>query len=93
LYVEVGGTLSALLRRQRFGPFSGRRPDRADSLFGFVLSGLIETVGYFHFNQVLRTGGAGLHIPMGWMVSRTLLAVLLLAAFGVEKVHADRPTA
>jgi predicted signal transduction protein with EAL and GGDEF domain len=30
-------------------------------------------------------GGAGLHIPLGWMVSRTLLAVLLLAAVGVER--------
>jgi len=87
LYVEVGGTLlsfcyaaNALVR------FRGTHDRTALILsFGFVLSGLIETVGYFHFNQVLHIGGAGLHIPMGWMVSRTLLAVLLLAAFGVEK--------
>jgi diguanylate cyclase (GGDEF)-like protein len=87
LYLEVGGTLlsfcyaaNALVR------FRGTHDRTALILsFGFVLSGLIETVGYFHFNEVLHMGGAGLHIPMGWMVSRTLLAVLLLAALGVEK--------
>jgi diguanylate cyclase (GGDEF)-like protein len=87
LYIEVGGTLlcycyaaNALVR------FRGTHDRTALILsFGFVLSGLIETVGYFHFNQILHIGGAGLHIPMGWMVSRTLLAVVLLAAVGVEK--------
>jgi diguanylate cyclase (GGDEF)-like protein len=87
LYVEVGGTLlsfcyaaNALVR------FRGTHDRTALILsFGFVLSGLIETVGYFQFNHILHMGGAGLHIPLGWMVSRTLLAVLLLAALGVEK--------
>jgi diguanylate cyclase (GGDEF)-like protein len=87
LYVEVGGTLlsfcyaaNALVR------FRGTHDRTALILsFGFVLSGLIETVGYFQFHHILHLGGAGLHIPLGWMVSRTLLAVLLLAAIGVEK--------
>jgi len=87
LYVEVGGTLlsfcyaaNALVR------FRGTHDRTALILsFGFVLSGLIETVGYFQFNHILHLGGAALHIPLGWMVSRTLLAVLLLAAIGVEK--------
>ena len=87
LYVEVGGTLlsfcyaaNALVR------FRGTHDRTALILsFGFVLSGLIETVGYFHFNEILHSGGSGLHTPVGWMVSRTLLAVLLLAAIGVEK--------
>ena len=87
LYLEVGGILlsfcyaaNALVR------FRGTHDRTALILaFGFVLSGLIETVGYFHFNQILHIGGAGLHIPLGWMVSRTLLAVLLLAALGVER--------
>jgi diguanylate cyclase (GGDEF)-like protein len=88
LYLEVGGTLlsfcyaaNALVR------FRGTHDRTALILsFGFVLSGLIETVGYFHFNEIFHSGGhAGLHIPLGWMVSRTLLAVLLLAALGVEK--------
>jgi diguanylate cyclase (GGDEF)-like protein len=87
LYLELGGTLltfcyaaNALVR------FRGTH-DRTSLIlsFGFALSGLIETVGYFHFNEILHIGSSGLHIPMGWMVSRTLLAVLLLAAIGVEK--------
>lgn len=87
LYLEVGGTLlsfcyaaNALVR------FRGTHDRIALILsFGFVLSGLIETVGYFHFNQYLHSGGSAfLHIPLGWMVSRTLLAVLLLAALAVE---------
>jgi diguanylate cyclase (GGDEF)-like protein len=87
LYVEVGGTLlsfcyaaNALVR------FRGTHDRTALILsFGFVLSGLIETVGYFQFNHILHLGPAALHIPLGWMVSRTLLAVLLLAAIGVER--------
>jgi diguanylate cyclase (GGDEF)-like protein len=54
--------------------------------FGFVLSGMIETVGYFSLNELIRTGHVALsHVPMGWMVGRTLLAVLLLAALAVER--------
>src|SRR5260370_1213840 len=54
--------------------------------FGFVLSGIIETVGCFGLNDSLNSGAFDLtHIPMGWMVSRTLLAVLLLAAIAVER--------
>jgi diguanylate cyclase (GGDEF)-like protein len=87
LYLEVSGTLlsfcyaaNALVR------FRGTHDRTALILsFGFVLSGLIETVGYFQFNEILHLGAWGLHIPMGWMVSRTLLGVLLLAALGVEK--------
>jgi len=88
LYLEVGGTLlsfcyaaNALVR------FRGTH-DRTTLIlaFGFVLSGIIETVGYFGLNDSLATGAVALsHIPMGWMVSRTLLAVLLLAALAVER--------
>jgi len=54
--------------------------------FGFVLSGIIETVGSFGLNGSLISGALALSgIPIGWMVSRTLLAVLLLAAIGVER--------
>src|SRR3989441_5914844 len=54
--------------------------------FGFVLSGIIETVGYFGLNDSLAADPMALsRIPMGWMVSRTLLAVLLLAAVAVER--------
>lgn len=87
LYLEVGGTLlsfcyaaNALVR------FRGTHDRTALILaFGFVLSGIIETVGYFGLNDSLASGAVALsHIPMGWMVSRTLLAVLLLTAIAVE---------
>lgn len=87
LHLEVGGTLlsfcyaaNALVR------FRGTHDRTALILaFGFVLSGIIETVGYFGLNDSLASGAVALsHIPMGWMVSRTLLAVLLLTAIAVE---------
>ena len=88
LYLEVGGTLlcycyaaNALVR------FRGTH-DRTSLIlaFGFVLSGIIETVSYFDLNDSLASGTLVVsHVPMGWMVSRTLLAVLLLAALAVER--------
>ncbi len=88
LYLEVGGTLvsfcyaaNALVR------FRGTHDRTALILaFGFVLSGIIETVGSFGLSDSLTSGAlAPSHIPMGWMVSRTLLAVLLFAAIVVER--------
>jgi len=88
LYLEVGGSLisfcyaaNALVR------FRGTHDRIALILaFGFVLSGMIETIGYFGLTSLLRTGQIALsHVPMGWMVGRTLLAVLLLAALAVER--------
>ena len=88
LYLEVGGTLLsfcyaaiALVR------FRGTHDRTALILaFGFVLSGIIETIGCFGLNDSLASGVLALsRIPMGWMVSRTLLAVLLLAAIVVER--------
>ena len=88
LYLEVGGTLlcycyaaNALVR------FRGTHDRTALILaFGFVLSGIIETIGYFGLNDSIASGTLALsHVPVGWMVSRTLLAVLLLAALAVER--------
>jgi diguanylate cyclase (GGDEF)-like protein len=88
LYLEVGGTLlsfcyaaNALVR------FRGTHDRTALILaFGFVLSGIIETVGCFGLNDSLQSGAIALtRAPMGWMVSRTLLALLLLAAIAVER--------
>ena len=88
LYLEIGGILlsfcyaaNALVR------FRGTH-DRTSLIlaFGFVLSGIIETVGYFGLNDVLAAGpGPYSRIPMGWMVGRTILAVLLLSAVAVER--------
>jgi len=89
LYLEVGGTLlsfcyaaNALVR------FRGTHDRTALILaFGFVLSGIIETVGYFGLNEAMASGPVALSsIPAGWMVSRTLLAVLLLAALAVDRL-------
>ena len=88
LYLEVGGTLlcycyaaNALVR------FRGTHDRTALILsFGFALSGIIETIGYFGFNDSLTAGTLEISkVPLGWMVSRTLLAVLLLAALAVER--------
>ena len=88
LYLEVGGSLlcfcyaaNALVR------FRGTHDRIALILaFGFVLSGMIETIGYFGLNESFSRRSVALsHVPMGWMVGRTLLAVLLLAALAVER--------
>jgi diguanylate cyclase (GGDEF)-like protein len=88
LYLEVGGTLisfcyaaNALVR------FRGTHDRTALILsFGFVLCGIIETISYFGLNDQLQSGHVPLQsIPMGWMVSRTLLGVMLLAAIVVER--------
>jgi diguanylate cyclase (GGDEF)-like protein len=88
LFLEVGGALlsfcyaaNALVR------FRGTHDRVALILaFGFVLSGTIETLSYFGLSSLMHAGPVALtHVPMGWMVGRTLLAVLLLAAMGVER--------
>ncbi len=88
LFLEVGGALlsfcyaaNALVR------FRGTHDRVALILaFGFVLSGTIETLSYFGLSSLMHAGPVALSkVPMGWMVGRTLLAVLLLAALGVER--------
>ena len=88
LYLEIGGTLisfcyaaNALVR------FRGTHDRTALILsFGFVLSGIIETVGYFGLNEQIQAGHVTMtSVPMGWMVSRTLLGVMLLAAILIER--------
>ncbi len=54
--------------------------------FGFVLSGVIETVATFNFYDILAAGASGqMRVPLAWMVSRTLLAMVLIAALVVER--------
>ena len=54
--------------------------------FGFVLSGVIETVATFNFYDTLAAGASGqMRVPLAWMVSRTLLALILIAALVVER--------
>jgi diguanylate cyclase (GGDEF)-like protein len=54
--------------------------------FGFVLSGVIETVATFNFYDSLAAGASmQTRVPLTWMVSRTLLALVLIAALVVER--------
>jgi diguanylate cyclase (GGDEF)-like protein len=88
LYLEVGGTLiSFCFAANALVRFRGTHDRTALILsFGFVLSGIIETVSYFGLNNQLQSGDVPMaSIPMGWMVSRTLLGVMLLAAILVER--------
>jgi diguanylate cyclase (GGDEF)-like protein len=54
--------------------------------FGFVLSGAIETAATFNFYDILASGTlAQSRVPLAWLVSRTLLALVLIAALIVER--------
>jgi diguanylate cyclase (GGDEF)-like protein len=54
--------------------------------FGFVLSGVIETAAIFNFYNILASSTlTQMRVPMAWMVSRTLLALVLIAALIVER--------
>lgn len=54
--------------------------------FGFTLSGVIETVATFSFYDLLASGVSGqARVPLAWMVSRTLLALVLIAGLVVER--------
>lgn len=54
--------------------------------FGFVLSGAIETAATFNFHDVLASAALGqTRVPLAWMVSRTLLALVLICALVVER--------
>lgn len=54
--------------------------------FGFFVSGVIETLACFRFYDLLGRGPAAeLHVPLGWMVGRTLLGILLITAVVVER--------
>jgi diguanylate cyclase (GGDEF)-like protein len=53
---------------------------------GFALAALIETGGNFDLYSVFFSGAAlPAHVPLSWMVSRTVLGVLLLLALAVER--------
>jgi diguanylate cyclase (GGDEF)-like protein len=54
--------------------------------FGFVLAGAIETAAIFNFYDILASGSfSQARVPLAWMVSRTLLALVLIAALIVER--------
>jgi diguanylate cyclase (GGDEF)-like protein len=87
-YLQIVGSLlcftyaaNALVR------FSGTH-DRLTLIlaFGFVLSGAIETAASFNFYNILASGAfSQSHVPLSWMVSRTLLALVLISALIAER--------
>src|ERR1700683_1707515 len=87
-YLQIVGSLlcftyaaNALVR------FSGTH-DRLTLIlaFGFVLSGAIETAATFNLYDVLASGSfSQTHVPLAWMVSRTLLALVLISALVVDR--------
>jgi diguanylate cyclase (GGDEF)-like protein len=83
----VGGLLCFTYAANALVRFRGTH-DRLTLIlaFGFVLSGVIETAAAFNFYNVLSPGASSqLHVPLTWMVSRTLLALILIAALVVER--------
>ena len=87
-YLEVIGTLlSFTFAANALVRFRGTHDRIALILaFGFILSGLIELAATFGLTNVLAGGPEiQLRVPITWMVSRTLLGVVLLAALIVEK--------
>jgi len=87
-YLElVGSLLSFTYAANALIRFRGTH-DRISLILAlsFVLSGLIETGATFGIHNLLADGPvAQLHVPLAWMVGRTLLAALLLAALVVER--------
>jgi diguanylate cyclase (GGDEF)-like protein len=54
--------------------------------FGFVLSGVIETAATFSFYDIFASGAPShLRVPLAWMVSRTLLGLVMIAGLIVER--------
>ncbi len=87
-YLEIcGSLLSFFYAANGLVRFRGTHDRTALILaFGFVITGIFETIGSFGMADLLDAGGVSLtRVPMSWMVSRTLLAVLLLTALVVER--------
>jgi diguanylate cyclase (GGDEF)-like protein len=54
--------------------------------FGFVLTGVIETAATFNLYDILASSAfTQMRVPLAWMVSRTLLSLVLIAALIVER--------
>lgn len=86
-YLQIVGTLLAFTyAANALVRFRGTH-DRLTLIlaFGFVLSGLIETLALFGIHGQLIPGMEQSRVPLAWMVGRTLLAVLLLSALVVER--------
>jgi len=87
-YLEMAGSLIAFtFAANALVRFRGTH-DRISLIlaFGFVLAGLIEAgTSMTFYRGMLVTPVPTDQISIGWLAGRTLLAVLLLAALGVER--------
>jgi diguanylate cyclase (GGDEF)-like protein len=87
-YLEMAGSLVAFtFAANALVRFRGAH-DRISLIlaFGFVLSGLIEAGSSLtQSNFLFAPPGTPLTVPLSWMVGRTLLALLLVAALVVER--------
>jgi len=86
-YLQTAGSLlSFTYAANAFVRFRGNR-DRLTLMLalGFVLAGVVETLAVLTFYGQVSAGAALERVPMAWMVGRTLLAVLVLAALVVER--------
>jgi diguanylate cyclase (GGDEF)-like protein len=83
----VGGLLCFTYAANALVRFRGTHDRLTLTLaFGFVLSGVIETAATLNFYNILASSSlTQMRVPMAWMVSRTLLALVLLAALAVER--------
>jgi diguanylate cyclase (GGDEF)-like protein len=88
LYLEIAGSLISFCYAANSLIRFRSTHDRLSLMlgFGFIVSGTIESLACFRvYNLLGRFPEAFLHIPMGWMVGRTLLGVLLITAVLVER--------
>ena len=82
----VGSLLAFTYAANAFVRFRGTH-DRLTLMLalGFVLAGVVETLSVLSFYGQLSAGSLQARVPMSWLVGRTLLAILLLAALVVER--------
>lgn len=88
LYLEIAGSLISFCYAANSLIRFRSTHDRLSLMlgFGFIVSGTIESLACFRVYDVLwRSPGAFPHIPVGWMVGRTLLGILLILAVLVER--------
>lgn len=88
LYLEIAGSLISFCYAANSLVRFRSTHDRLSLMlgFGFIVSGTIESLACFRVYDLLGHAPASfLHIPMGWMVGRTLLGVLLITAVLVER--------
>lgn len=87
LYLEIAGSLISFCYAANALVRFRSTHDRLSLMlaFGFIVSGTIESLACFRVYYLLGSTSSFLHIPMGWMVGRTLLGVLLISAVLVER--------